>query len=154
MMESNYFQKGEQHVVKIAIIRCDENSERCAGWNCFPAMANKTGKFEGYDKIELVGFDTCGGCGHGKPDKIVAKAKVLVKHGAEVIHLGNCVTDCPNKDVYITALKKRIKVPIIERTHGGPSPAQMAAYKAAADAKKAKAAAARKASREKAKAKK
>jgi len=142
-------------VVKIAIIRCDENSERCAGWNCFPAMANKTGKFEGYDKIELVGFDTCGGCGHGKADKIVKKAKILQQHGAEVIHLGNCIAaDCPSKDIYIKELKKRLKIPIIERTHGGPSPAQMAAYKAAADAKKAKAAAASKARREKAKAKK
>jgi hypothetical protein len=62
--------------------------------------------------------------------------------------------DCPSKDIYIAALKKRIKIPIVERTHGGPSPAQMAAYKAAADAKKAKAAAARKARREKAQAKK
>lgn len=139
-------------MVKIGIIRCYENSERCAGWNCFPAMANKTGKFEGYDTIEIVGFDTCGGCGHGKPDKIVKQAKRLVQHGAEVIHLGNCLaSDCPSKDIYITALRKRIKIPIVEKTHGGPSPAQMAAYRAAAEAKKAKAAEARKARREKAK---
>jgi predicted metal-binding protein len=115
-------------------------------------MANKTGKFEGYDTIEIVGFDTCGGCGHGKPDKIVKNAQRLVKHGAEVIHLGNCVaSDCPSKDIYIKALKKRVKVPIVERTHGGPSPAQMAAYRAAAEAKKAKAAEARRARRAKAK---
>ena len=44
----------------------------------------------------------------------------------------------------IKALRKRIKIPIVERTHGGPSPAQMAAYKAAAEAKKAKRAEARK----------
>jgi len=139
-------------VVKIGIIRCFENSERCAGWNCFPAIANKTGKFEGYDKIELVGFDTCGGCGHGKPDKILKNARRLKQHGAEVIHLGNCLAaDCPSKDIYIKALK-RIGIPIVERTHGGPSPEQMAKYKAAMEAKKAKAAAARKARKEKAKA--
>jgi len=139
-------------MVKIGIIRCYENSERCGGWNCFPAMANKTGKFEGYDTIEIVGFDTCGGCGHGKADKIVKQAKRLVQHGAEVIHLGNCLaSDCPSKDIYITALRKRIKVPIVEKTHGGPSPEQMAAYRAAAEAKKAKAAEARKARRAKAK---
>ncbi len=132
-------------MVKIGIIRCDENSHNCQGWNCFPAIANKTGKFEGYDKIELVGFDTCGGCGHGKPDKILKNARKLKAHGAEVIHLGNCLAmDCPSKDIYVKALK-RIGIPIIERTHGGPSPAQMAAYKAAADAKKAKRMAARKA---------
>ena len=140
-------------MVKIGIIRCYENSERCAGWNCFPAMANKTGQFGGYEKIELVGFDTCGGCGHGKADKIVKQARRLVKHGAEVIHLGNCLAgDCPSKDIYIKELKKRIKIPIVEKTHGGPTPEQMAAYRAAAEAKKAKAAAARKARRERAKA--
>ena len=133
-------------MVKIGIIRCDENSERCGGWNCFPAIANKTGEFANYDKIELVGFDTCGGCGHGKADKILKKARILKQHGAEVIHLGNCMAaDCPSKDIYIKALQKSLKIPIVERTHGGPSPAQMAADKAAADAKKAKAAAARKA---------
>jgi predicted metal-binding protein len=138
-------------MVKIGIIRCYENSERCGGWNCFPAMANKTGKFEGYDTIEIVGFDTCGGCGHGKADKIVKQAKRLVQHGAEVIHLGNCLaSDCPSKDIYIKARRKRIIIPIVEKTHGGPSPAQMAAYRAAAEAKKAKAAEARKAQRAKA----
>jgi predicted metal-binding protein len=139
-------------VVKIGIIRCDENSERCGGWNCFPAMANRTGQFAKYDKVEIVGFDTCGGCGHGKPDKIINKAKVLIQHGAEVIHLGNCLAaDCPSKDVYIAALKKRFKkIAIVERTHASATPEQMAAFKAAADAKKAKAAAARKARQKKA----
>src|SRR4030043_694870 len=86
----------EKKVTKIGIIRCDENSERCGGWNCFPAIANRTGKFEGYKTIEIVGFDTCGGCGHGKPDKIIKQAKRLEEHGAEVIHLGNCMAgDCP-----------------------------------------------------------
>ena len=131
--------------MKIGIIRCAENSERCAGWNCFPAIANKTGEFTRYETIELVGFDTCGGCGHGKADKILKQAKRLVEHGAEAIHLGNCLaSDCPSKDIYIQTLKKKIKVPIVERTHGGPSPAQIAAYRAAAEAKKAKRAASRK----------
>jgi predicted metal-binding protein len=145
-------EKGEKYVVKIGIIRCYENSERCAGWNCFPAMANKTGEFAKYDTIEIVGFDTCGGCGHGKADKILKNAKRLKEKGAEVIHLGNCLaSDCPSKDIYIKALRKSMKIPIVEKTHGGPSPAQMAAYRAAAEAKKAKAAEARRASRAKAK---
>jgi predicted metal-binding protein len=138
-------------MVKIGIIRCDENSERCAGWNCFPALANKTGTFAGYDKIELVGFDTCGGCGHGKPDKILKQARRLKKQGAEAIHLGNCLAyDCPSKGIYVKALK-RVGIPIIERTHPSATPEQQAAFKAAIEAKKAKAAAARKARREKAK---
>jgi predicted metal-binding protein len=125
--------------MKIGIIRCDENSSSCAGWNCFPAMANKSGEFSQYETIELVGFDTCGGCGHGKADKILKQAKRLKEHGAEAIHLGNCLaSDCPSKDIYIKALRKSLKIPIVERTHGGPSPAQMAAYKAAQEAKKEK----------------
>jgi predicted metal-binding protein len=141
-------------MVKIGIIRCDENSERCQGWNCFPAIAKKTGKFETYDVIELVGFDTCGGCGHGKADKILAKARTLKKHGAEIIHLGNCIYhDCPSREVYIKALK-RVGLPIVLGTHGGPSAEQLAKYKAAAEAKKAKAAAARKARKERLAAKK
>jgi predicted metal-binding protein len=130
--------------MKIGIIRCEENSARCAGWNCFPAMANKSGEFSQYETIELVGFDTCGGCGHGKADKIVKQAKRLKEHGAEVIHLGNCLaSDCPSKDIYIKALRKSLKIPIVEKTHGRPTPEQMAAYKAAEEAKKAKRAQAR-----------
>lgn len=132
-------------MVKIGIIRCDENSERCAGWNCFPALANKTGTFEKYDKIEVAGFDTCGGCGHGKPDKILKQAKTLIKHGAEIIHLGNCmVHDCPSRGIYIKALK-RLRIPIVEGTHPSATPEQMAAFRAAAEAKKAKRSAAGKA---------
>jgi len=124
--------------MKVAIIRCDENSERCAGWNCFPAIEKKTGQFSEYDTIELVGFETCGGCGHGRVDKIVKQAKKLKQHGAEVIHLGNCLaSDCPSKDIYIKALRRRVRIPIVERTHGGPTPEQMAAYRAAQEAKKA-----------------
>ena len=131
--------------MKIGIIRCDENSVRCAGWNCFPAITNKTGEFSQYDTIEIVGFDTCGGCGHGKADKIIKQAKRLKEKGAEVIHLGNCLaSDCPSRDIYIKALRKRIRIPIVERTHGGPTPEQLSAYRAAQEAKKAKRAASRK----------
>jgi predicted metal-binding protein len=125
--------------MKIGIIRCEENSADCAGWNCFPAIAKKSGEFARYETVELVGFDTCGGCGHGKADKIVKQAKRLQEKGAEAIHLGNCLAaDCPSKEIYVSALRKKLKIPIVERTHGGPTAEQMAAYKAAAEAKKAK----------------
>jgi predicted metal-binding protein len=137
--------------MKVGIIRCQEISAGCAGWNCFPAIANKTGEFSQYDSIEIVGFDTCGGCGQGKADKIVKQAKRLQEKGAEVIHLGSCLVGaCPSKDIYVKELRKKMKIPIVEKTHGGPNPAQMAAYKAAEEAKKAK----RAASRARAKAKK
>ena len=61
---------------KIGIIRCDVYSENCAGFHCFPAVQNRTGQFQYYDNVELIGFDTCGGCGRGKATKIVAIAKL------------------------------------------------------------------------------
>ena len=109
--------------MKIGIIRCDEHSDACAGYNCFPAIQNKTGKFEEYDEIELVGFDNCGGCGHGKADKIVVRATRLKEKGAEVIHLGNCLGSCPSKELYEKKLAEGVGLPIIKGTHPAhPSP--------------------------------
>jgi predicted metal-binding protein len=104
-------------MTKIGIIRCNEFSNNCAGFACFPSMAKKAGQFARYSSIELVGFDTCGGCGRGKSDKIVAKAMRLKEKGAEVIHLADCIVDaCPNKDKNLAALKEQVGIPIIERT--------------------------------------
>ncbi|MFC2020263.1 CGGC domain-containing protein [Chloroflexota bacterium] len=109
--------------MKIGIIRCDEHSDTCAGYRCFPAVQNKKGKFEEYDEIELVGFDDCGGCGRGKADKIVARATRLKEKGAEVIHLGNClVGHCPSEELYEAALVEEIGIPIIKGTHPLPTP--------------------------------
>ncbi|MFC1897759.1 CGGC domain-containing protein [Chloroflexota bacterium] len=104
--------------MKIGIIRCEEHSKDCAGYNCFPAMQNKTGQFEGIDDVELIGFDTCGGCGRNKADKIVARALRLKEKGAEVIHLGTCIVGtCPYQDIYEKALKEEVQLPIVEKTH-------------------------------------
>jgi predicted metal-binding protein len=87
-----------------------------------PAIRDKTGNFKDYDTIELVGFDTCGGCpGRTKADKIVEKGTKLKEHGAEVIHLGTCISlYCQNKDMFMESLKKEVGLPVIEATHGGP----------------------------------
>ena len=114
-------------MTKIGIIRCQETAlnsvdHRCPGWNCFPAIANKTGYLDEYDTIELVGFDTCGGCpGKSNVKKIVNIGLELKKHGAEVIHLSTCLAfGCPNKDMFADALKEQVGLPIKENTHGGP----------------------------------
>lgn len=115
--------------MKLAIIRCQETAQNCAGWNCFPSMRDKTGMFAGYDSIELVGFDTCGGCDKGHTNKILAKAKNLREHGAEVIHLGNCLAaGCPFRVKYAKALRKA-GYNIVERTHPSASPEQQAAFR-------------------------
>lgn len=103
---------------KIGIIRCQENSNGCAGYNCFPAIRNKTGQMAAYDEVELVGFDTCGGCGRGKADKIVARAQRLKDKGAEIIHLGNCMVNaCPSRDLYEQAVRKQVGLPVVKKTH-------------------------------------
>ena len=103
---------------KIGIIRCNSHSANCAGFNCFPAIRNKTGQFEQYDDVELVGFDSCGGCDRGKSDKIVAKASRLKEKGAEVIHLGNClVGSCPTSEQFHQAIKDNVPVDVVRKTH-------------------------------------
>lgn len=106
-------------MTKIGIIRCQEHSSDCAGWSCFPALRDRSGAFAAYDDVELVGFDTCGGCGRNKADKIVAKAKRLKDKGAEAIHLGNCIVGaCPTKDLYVKTLNDEVGIPVVEKTHG------------------------------------
>ncbi|MFC1921048.1 CGGC domain-containing protein [Chloroflexota bacterium] len=118
-------------MTRIGIIRCQETAmtsslpnsrSHCAGWNCMPAIWNKIGEFVQYDTIELVGFDTCGGCpGRSRTDKIVEKGLKLKEHGAEVIHLGTCISlFCSNKDMFMEVLEKEVGIPIKEKTHGGP----------------------------------
>jgi predicted metal-binding protein len=113
-------------VTKIGIIRCQElalsGERRCAGWNCFPAIRDKTGYLKEYDTIELVGFDTCGGCpGSSRYDKIVERGLKLKEKGAEVIHLSTCIMlFCPNKDKFKEVLKEKVGIPIKEKTHTRP----------------------------------
>ncbi len=118
--------------MKIGIIRCDEQSARCAGYSCFLSVQIKTGKFEVYDNIEFLGFETCGGCGRGKADKIMEHATRLKTKGAEVIHLSNCLLGpCPSKELYQKTLVEQMGIPIVMGTHPGMTPEQMAAARRA-----------------------
>ena len=114
-------------MTKIGIIRCQEGAigehpRRCAGWHCFPAIREKSGYLSEYDTIELVGFDTCGGCpGTTRFKKIVDRGLKLKENGAEVIHLSTCMAlFCPNKDKFVEILTKKVGLPIKEKTHGYP----------------------------------
>jgi predicted metal-binding protein len=112
-------------MTKVGIIRCQEHSEKCAGYFCFPAVRDRSGKFAAYESVELVGFDTCGGCGRGKSDKIVARAQRLKDKGAEVIHFGSClVMPCPFKEMYLKDVAEKVSIPVVAGTHptGGPPP--------------------------------
>lgn len=93
-------------MTKIAIIRCDEKAKTCPGTSCFRVIREKRDAFEQYgDGIEIIGFDTCGGCGLGKPDKVLEKARALKARGAEVIHVSTCMkTKCPFYASYVDAV--------------------------------------------------
>ena len=114
-------------MTKIGIIRCQElalsGEKRCAGWNCFPALREKSGYLTEYKTIELVGFDTCGGCpGKNRYGKIIERGKTLKDKGAEAIHLSTCIVQfCPNKDKFKEVLEKERGLPIREKTHARPS---------------------------------
>lgn len=99
-------------MAKIAIIRCDEKAKACPGTTCFKVIREKKAAFEKYgDEIEIVGFDTCGGCGLGKADKIVQKARALKERGADVIHVSTCVkSKCPYYATYVDAIGEVAKV--------------------------------------------
>lgn len=105
--------------MKIGIIRCEEYSVKCAGRNCFPAVAERRATFEGYaDALQLVGFDTCGGCGRNSASKIVERANKLRDSGAEAIHLGNCLVNaCPWADLYGTEVAKATGLSVVRGTH-------------------------------------
>lgn len=99
-------------MTKIAIIRCEEKSKTCPGTTCFKVIREKSAAFAKYgDEIEIVGFDTCGGCGLGKPDKILQKAEALKQRGAEVIHISTCMrSQCPYYAQYLGEVGRKSKV--------------------------------------------
>jgi len=115
-------------MTKIGIIRCQElalsGEKRCAGWNCFPAIREKSGYLAEYDTIELVGFDTCGGCPGKRYNKIIERGMKLKEQGAEVIHLSTCIAEfCPNKAQFKKVLEKETGLEIKEKTHSRPAEA-------------------------------
>jgi predicted metal-binding protein len=104
---------------KIGIIRCDAYTDTCAGFKCFPALRERTGTFTAYGEVlEIVGFDTCGGCDRNKSDKVVARARRLKEKGAEAIHLGNCLTAvCPWTDLFADSIAQQVALPVVRGTH-------------------------------------
>ena len=105
-------------MAKIGIIRCQEQSDVCAGYRSFTAIREKSGQLSKYDEIEVVGFDSCGGCSRNKTDRVIDRASRLKEKGAEFIHLGNClVAACPWKELFINALKEKVGLPVVEKVH-------------------------------------
>lgn len=110
--------------MKVGIIRCQQTEDLCPGSTDFAVAKENKGVFEQISEpIEVIGFNTCGGC-PGK--KAVTRAETMVNRGAEAIVLASCITKgnpigfaCPHKEQMISAIKKRLgeKAQLLEWTH-------------------------------------
>ena len=74
-------------MTKIGLIRCDNNLDTCPMTGCLTCLQKREQGFSGYEQTSLTGIMTC----HCPGDDIAAKAKLLKKKGAEVIHLCTCL---------------------------------------------------------------
>lgn len=110
--------------MKVGVIRCMQTEDMCPGTMDFKVMKEKKYAFEGIEEeIEIVGFNTCGGC-PGK--KAVTRAAEMVKRGADTIVLASCITKgnpigfaCPYAQEIKEALIKKLgdSITIIDYTH-------------------------------------
>ncbi len=110
--------------MKLAIIRCMQTEEICPGTKDFQIIREKKGAFEGVtEDIELIGFNSCGGC-PGK--KAVGRAKEMVKRGADTIAFASCLGKgapigfpCPYFEQIKEAVSKGVgeNIKILDHTH-------------------------------------
>lgn len=110
--------------MKVGIIRCMQTEDMCPGTSCFKVMKSKKLAFDGVsEEIEIIGFNSCGGC-PGK--KAVTRAAEIVKRGADTIALASCITKgtpigfpCPHAEQMKAAIEKKVgeSIRIIDYTH-------------------------------------
>jgi len=109
--------------IKIGIIICDRY-RMCAGGKCIKSLKNKEGAFSRYDKddkLELVGYTTCGGCPGGN---IEYAPEEMVKNGAQVIHLATGMIvgypPCPYLTYFHDFINTKYGIDVVYGTHPIP----------------------------------
>ena len=117
-----YFREGS--FMKVGLIRCLQTEDMCPGTVDLKIIREKKGAFANVsEEIELIGFNTCGGC-PGK--KAVARAAEMVKRGADTIALCSCITrgtpigfPCPHAEAMKEAMAKKLgaEIKILDYTH-------------------------------------
>lgn len=108
---------------KVGIIRCQQTEDMCPGTMDFKVAGEGKLGFEATGPVNIVGFVSCGGC-PGK--RAVARAKMMVDRGAEVIVFASCISrgnpigfPCPHFSAMRDAIEKKIgqSIEIIDYTH-------------------------------------
>jgi predicted metal-binding protein len=109
--------------MKVGLIRCMQTEDMCNTTLCLKEFKDKKAAFKDIGDVELVGMNFCGGC-PGK--KAVARAKEMVKNGAQAIALASCMGggspigfSCPHFEQIKKTLRDALgdEVTIIEYTH-------------------------------------
>ena len=108
---------------KVGIIRCQQTEDLCPGTRDFVYAAQGKGVFEAYGPCEVVGFVSCGGC-PGK--RAVARAKMLVDRGAELVALASCIGRgnpidfaCPYREKILHSISQKMTTGtvLVDYTH-------------------------------------
>ena len=108
---------------KAGIIRCQQTEDLCPGTTDFKVASEGKLGFEGTGPVQVTGFISCGGC-PGK--RAVARAKVMVDRGVEVIAFASCISKgnpigmaCPHFEQIKAAIIKKVGdgVTIVDYTH-------------------------------------
>ena len=108
---------------KVGIIRCQQAEDMCPGTTDLKVASQGKLAFESLGPVEITGFVSCGGC-PGK--RAVARAKLMVERGAEVIAFGSCISrgnpigfPCPHFEQMKAAVINKIgqETQILEYTH-------------------------------------
>ena len=108
---------------KAGIIRCRQTEDLCPGTTDFKISREGKLAFEETGPVELIGFVNCGGC-PGK--RAVARAKIMVDRGAEIIVFASCISKgnpigfpCPHFQQIKQAVIDKIgpEIQILDYTH-------------------------------------
>lgn len=106
---------------KVAVVRCSQVSETCAGVGCLKAWNRRQLNFSGYGPDdELIGFFTCGGCSGRRAHRLLKKLRE--NYDLDVVHLSSCMLfegdypKCPFKEL-IKRSAEGLGLTVVEGTH-------------------------------------
>ena len=107
---------------KLGIVIC-HRYHTCAGGKCLRSLRNREGAFARYqgEKVELVGYTTCGGCPGGNVEYAPAEMK---KNGAEIIHFATGLVvgypPCPHVQAFREFIPTKYGLEVVIGTHPVP----------------------------------